>query len=143
MVLFCILISFSVYQTVEARWYDWALGGTRSFEVVLEPERTLDSEMDRLAIKYDVASSTARAIIKCESQMYGSAVNINRLPDGTPWSEDRFHWQINDYYHKDTMARLGLDYYNEWDSLEYGFILLSTQGTSPWGASRGCWKLAI
>lgn len=137
-VLFCILISFSVYKTVEASWYDWALGGTRSFEVVLEPERTLDSEIDRLAIKYNVASSTARSIIYCESRMYGSAVNINRLPDGTPWSEDRGPFQINDYYHKATMENLGLNYYDQYDSLEYGFMLLSSQGVGPWYASSKC-----
>jgi len=115
-------------------------------QTVLAPEnieKTLEGEIDRLSIKYNVASSTSRAIITCESQMYGSAINYNRLPDGTVWSEDRFYFQINDYYHKDTMTRLGLDYYNEWDSLEYGFILLSTQGRSPWNASSGCWSKLI
>jgi len=110
-------------------------------EKTLHSVKTLDSEIDRLSVKYDVASSTARAIIKCESQMYGSAINYNRLPDGTIWSEDRFYFQINDYFHKDTMTKLGLDYYNQWDSLEYGFILLSTQGVGPWYASKGCHKL--
>ena len=135
--LFCIIISLSVYQTVEARVVDWLLGGTHQVEIKLEP-KTLDSEIDRLSLKYNVSSSTASVIMKCESQMYGSAINYNRRPDGTIWSEDRFHWQINDYYHKDSMSKLGLDYYNEWDSLEYGFILLSEQGLKPWKASAGC-----
>jgi hypothetical protein len=113
-------------------------------EEVLAPEnieKTLEGEIDRLSIKYNVDKKSVYAIITCESQMYGSAINYNRLPDGTVWSEDRFYFQINDYYHKDTMTRLGLDYYNQWDSLEYGFILLSTQGVGPWYASRNCHHL--
>jgi hypothetical protein len=121
----------------------------REVEIEIEPpeqieiERTLDSEIDRLSIKYHIASSTARAIIYCESRMYGSAVNHNRLKDGTIWSTDMYHFQINDYYHKDTMTRLGLDYYDQWDSLEYGFILLKDQGLTPWKASKGCWSSRI
>ena len=116
-------------------------------ETVLAPEneivdRTLDGEIDRLSIKYNVASSTARAIIYCESRMYGSAVNVN-YSNGVAWSIDSGPFQINDYYHKDTMTRLGLDYYNQWDSLEYGFILLKDQGLSPWKASKGCWSSRI
>ena len=138
-IIICLSISFGLcYQIAEARVIDWLLGGTRTVTVVLTPERTLDSEIDRLAIKYNVASSTARSIIYCESRMYGSAVNINRLPDGTPWSEDRGPFQINDYYHKATMENLGLNYYDQYDSLEYGFMLLSSQGVGPWYASYKC-----
>jgi hypothetical protein len=121
---------------------------TISYEVTIEDiqdeivEKTLDSEIDRLSIKYDVASSTVRSIIYCESRMYGSVVNIN-YENGVAWSEDRGYMQINDYFHKDTMTKLGLDYYDQWDSLEYGFILLRDQGLSPWKASKGCWSSRI
>lgn len=142
-VLFSIIISLSIYQTVYASWYDWITGGSRTVTINLEEEKTLESEIDRLSLKYNVASSTAYAIIKCESQMYGSVVNNNLNPDGSIWSTDRFHFQINDYYHKETMTKLGLDYYDEWDSLEYGFILLSTQGRQPWNASKKCWSKLI
>ena len=105
--------------------------------------KTIDSEINRLSIKYSIATSTAYGIIYCESRMYGSAVNYNRLSDGSIWSEDRGAFQINDYFHKDTMTKLGLDYYNEFDSLEYGFILLHSQGLTPWNASKGCWSKLI
>ena len=141
-ILFCILISFSVYKTVEAGVVDWLLGGTKTVEVVFEP-KTLDSEIDRLSIKYGVATSTIRAVAKCESQLYGDAVNYNRLPDGTIWSVDRFDLQINDYYHEDSMKKLGLDYYNRWDSLESGVRMMSEQGLTPWKASAGCWSKLI
>jgi hypothetical protein len=144
-IILCLILGLFFYKTAEAGIIDWLLGGVRIVEVkaeVAEP-KTLDSEIDRLAIKYGVSSSTAREIIKCESSMYSEAVNHNRLSDGTIWSSDRFHFQINDYYHEATMKRLGLDYYNQWDSLEYGFILLKEQGTKPWKASQKCWQSKI
>jgi len=107
------------------------------------PVKTIDSEIERLSIVYSVAPSTARAIITCESQMYGSAVNHNRLPDGTIWSSDFGPFQINDYFHEKTMTNLGLDIHNQFDSLEYGFILLSKQGVGPWYASKKCWSKLI
>jgi hypothetical protein len=137
-ILLCLLISLFFYQTVEARVVDWLLGGTKTVVVVNPPPRTLDSEIDRLSIKYGVASSTARSIIKCESSMYGEAINRNRLPDGTVWSSDFGPFQVNDYFHEDTMTKLGLDIHNQFDSLEYGFMLLSSQGVGPWKASAKC-----
>jgi hypothetical protein len=140
--LFCILISLSVYETAYGAWYDYLLGGTRTVEIILEEPKTLDSEIDRLSIKYHVASSTVRSIIYCESRMYGSVVNVN-YENGVAWSEDRSYMQINNYFHKDTMTKLGLDYYNEFDSLEYGIMLLRDQGLTPWKASKGCWSQMI
>lgn len=103
-------------------------------------ERTLTSEINRLSIKYKVSSTTATNIIKCESSMYGKAINENIDKDGNVWSRDYGPMQVNDYYHKETMQKLGLDIYNQWDSLEYGFMLLAKNGTSDWNASRSCWS---
>lgn len=92
----------------------------------------------------------------CESSMYRSATNKNyrwrkvvtHLPDGTStttlekyvWSQDFGPMQINDFYHKEEMAKRGMDI-NDWvDSLEFGFILLSREGTKPWSASAFCWN---
>ncbi len=105
--------------------------------------RTLDSEIDRLSIKYNLSSSTVRAVAKCESSMYGSAINTNYQPDGTIHSTDKGYLQINNLYHEDNMNKLGLDWNNEWDSLEYGFMLMSEQGLQPWSASKKCWQSKI
>ena len=102
--------------------------------------KTIDSEINRLIIKYSVDKNLVMSIIKCESQFNGNAVNHNKLDNGTIWSTDKGLWQINDYFHKETMKKLGLDIDNQWDSLEYGFILLKSQGTSVWGASKKCWS---
>jgi hypothetical protein len=104
--------------------------------------KTLDSEINRLSTEYklnEVDKKLIVSIINCESTMYGSAVNHNRLKDGTIWSSDFGPFQINDYYHAKTMTTLGLDIYDQFDSLEYGFMLFKSQGTKPWKASMGCW----
>jgi hypothetical protein len=103
------------------------------------PIKTIDSEINRLSIKYSVDKKLAMSIINCESQFKGNAVNHNKLDDGTIWSTDKGLWQINDYFHKETMSKLGLDINNQFDSLEYGFILFKSQGVSPWSASSKCW----
>ena len=108
-----------------------------------ESVKTLDSEIDRLSTKYEVASSSIRAIINCESQMYGDAIHYNRLKDGTIWSIDYGPLQINDYYHEKIMKDLGLNIKNQWESLEYGFMLFKSQGSKPWNASSKCWSKII
>jgi hypothetical protein len=142
-IIICLSISFGLcYQIAEARVIDWLLGGTRTVTVVLE-EKTLDSEIDRLAIKYSVASSTIRAVSKCESSMYGSAINYNYRKDGTLHSIDKGYLQINNLYHEARMNQLGLNWNDEWDSLEYGFMLMAEQGLQPWSASKSCWTKLI
>lgn len=71
--------------------------------------------------------------------MYEGATNENKRKDGTIWSIDSHDFQINNFYHEDAMTKLGLDYNDRWDALEYGFMLLKEQGTTPWKASKSCW----
>lgn len=114
----------------------------KSKEVIVEEVKeikTIDSEITRLSVEYKVDEKLVRAIIKCESSMYGSAINHNKI-DGVVWSSDWGLMQINDYYHKDTMLKLGLDIKDEYDSLEYGIMLLANEGTKHWKASESCWK---
>jgi hypothetical protein len=96
-------------------------------------EKTLDGEIDRLAVKYSLSSSTVRAVARCESSMYGSAINHNK--NGTI---DKGYLQINSI-HYENMAQLGLSSDSEWDLLEFGFILMKEQGLQPWSASKTCW----
>lgn len=103
--------------------------------------RTFDTEVHRLSVKYKVNELLARAIIACEGKHYKTkGNNKNYTKAGVHWSTDVGHWQINDYFHKKTATKLDLDIYDEWDNLEYGFILLKAQGTKPWEASKYCWK---
>lgn len=121
-----VLVSFLPFNTYTVRAED--------------KTRTLDSEITRLAKQYSVNEKKVRRVIACESQMYGSAVNHNLDSSGKVWSSDYGPMQINDYFHEDTMRKLGLDIHNQWDSLEYGFILISKGGYKYWKASSGCWS---
>lgn len=104
--------------------------------------KTIDSEITRLTKEYKVDEKLVRAIIKCESQNNSKAINPN-ITDGKIWSIDWGSMQINSYFHFTSMEKLGLDYYNEYDSLEYGIMLLSTDGTRHWQASKTCWSKLI
>jgi hypothetical protein len=143
-IVVCLVICLGLsYQIVEASMANWLLGGTRTVVIINEPPKTLDSEIDRLSLKYEISSAIVRAVSKCESSMYGSAINHNRLPDGTIWSSDFGPLQVNDYYHEAVMTSLGLDIHNQYDSLEYGIMMMKEQGLSPWSASRKCWQSKI
>lgn len=101
--------------------------------------KTFNSEMHRLAIKYNQSEPLAREIIRCEGLSYKIKGNNQNYSNGINWSEDVGWWQINNYYHKAPALKIGYDIYDEWDNLEYGFILLKSQGTVPWSASQYCW----
>lgn len=103
--------------------------------------KTFDSEVHRLALKYKQNETLARDIIRCEGLMYQTkGNNKNYDKNGLWWSTDLGWWQINDFYHLASAKKLGFNINNEWDNLEYGFILLSQKGTAPWSASAYCWS---
>lgn len=134
---------YAIYSVVLA---GTIVGGTvppTQLPTPVQEVRTLESEINRLSLKYEIASSTVYAIIKCESQLYGEAVHQNLDKNGNVWSTDIGYLQINDYYHRDTMRELGLDINNQWEALEYGFLLMKSQGYSPWKASEFCWRKEI
>ena len=105
------------------------------------PVSTLDSEIHRLSLKYQVSEELVRKIGKCESSLYKSAVNENKLKDGTVWSRDWGFLQVNDYYHEADMLKIGLHIKDWRDSLEYGILLLSKGDPYQiWSASESCWS---
>jgi hypothetical protein len=96
--------------------------------------KTLDSEITRLASKYEQDEVLVRAIMKCESSMYPDVNHVNK--NGT---KDVGYFQINTV-HWQRALNLGYDVVNDkWDNLEFGFLLLKEQGTRPWNASKSCW----
>lgn len=98
-------------------------------------ELTLDQKIDKYADEYHVNSTVVRAIISCESGGDPDAVGTIAVI-----GKDIGAWQINDHFHEKRANKLGLNIYNQDDNLRYGMVLLFEQGTSPWKASRGCWK---
>lgn len=134
------------FVTSYIRTLFWGSDATTSTTIATStPEKTFDSEIARLAKKYKQSEKLARAIIKCESLQYGlEAKHPNLDKRGNVWSTDFGWWQINDFYHKKEALARGYDFINdEWDNLEYGFILLSEQGRKPWIASLGCTDMLL
>lgn len=105
-------------------------------EIVVE-EIALYNEIERLSSKYNVSKTEVLAVISCESNFKGDAINYNK--NGTI---DRSYFQINSV-HQNEMERLGLNIKNKWDSLEFGFMLMAKQGLKPWYSSEHCWSSKI
>lgn len=97
---------------------------------------TLDDMITVLSERYDQNESLVRRIINCEGGMYG----VTHINNDRWHSKDLGLLQVNEHYHADDMKKIGLDIYNQYDSLEYGFILLHDQGLAPWSASKSCWS---
>jgi len=100
-----------------------------------------------MAEKYGVDVKLALKIMECESVAYANAsgeaikdvVNYNRDETGAVWSSDIGRWQLNDYYHQVPAYNMGFSLNNDYDNIEYGFYLMSQEGTQPWQASKYCW----
>lgn len=103
-------------------------------------EFSVDTHITKLSNQYGIDENLVRRIIQCESGFVKHAVGIN-YRNGVAWSKDIGLGQINDYYHQDTMSRLGLDIYTPKDNLEYMFVLLKEDPSVHYKASSGCWKL--
>ena len=88
--------------------------------------------------KYKVDSQLANAIIFCESSNNPEAVgNLSKV------GKDIGLMQINSYFHEKAAKELGLDIYQLEGNVEYGFRLLSKEGTRPWASSKKCWSKLI
>lgn len=106
-----------------------------------------DKHITAMAEKYGQSEWLAREIMRCEGIAYalrndipwGEVTNVNYNASGTPWSVDIGPWQINDYYHQATMMEMEMNIHDVYDNIEYGFMLLASQGTQPWSASQYCW----
>lgn len=94
----------------------------------------LDGEISRFAVKYHQDAKLAARILYCESRRDNSAINLSSAV-----GEDVGFFQINTYWHQKTAEAMGLDIYSPEDNLEYGFYLMSKEGTQPWNASKKCW----
>lgn len=104
-------------------------------------EWTFETMVPYLAEKHGQDEALVRRIIDCESDFNPNAKNDNYTDDGEYWSSDHGYWQINDYFHEAPARYRGFDIYIWEENLEWGFIVLKEQGTSPWEASAYCWNV--
>jgi len=77
-------------------------------------------------------------IARCESNLhqFDSSGNIIR---GVVNSADIGVMQINERYHDETAAKLGLDLHTVEGNVAYAKHLYEEQGTAPWKSSQKCW----
>lgn len=75
----------------------------------------------------------------CESRFRQFDKNGNPLR-GFVNSADVGVMQINEKYHAETAAKLGINIYTLEGNMEYGKYLYETQGTKPWVHSKKCWN---
>lgn len=120
-----------------------------SIEIDTEPdvshetseEWTFDTLISYLAQKYNQDEVLMRKIISCESANKKNAKHDNYTEDGQYWSSDIGYVQVNTYWHEEAATERGFNIYNWQDNLEYGFILLKSDGADRhWSASAYCWK---
>ncbi len=92
-----------------------------------------------LSAKYEVSATTTQAIIWCESRGKSDVINENVSKiTGKVWSTDIGYWQFNDHFWQKQAIKDGFDINDPDQNLEYGFFILSKQGTTAWKASRQC-----
>ena len=77
-------------------------------------------------------------VARCESRFRHLGKNGSVLR-GDINRSDLGVMQINEYYHGDTAAALGLDLSDFGDNMAYARYLFEKEGTTPWLASSKCW----
>lgn len=99
-------------------------------------EFNIDTHITYLSSEYGLNENLVRRIIQCESGFVKDAIGTKAVV-----GKDIGLFQLNTYYHKNTMLSRGMDIYDPKDNLEYGFMLLNKEGVKPWEASSKCWRL--
>lgn len=98
----------------------------------------IDAAIDVLAPSYGLSPSLVKKISQCEDQGDPYSTHANKHGD-VVWSTDIGPLQINDYYHKAEMKKLGLNINKPIDNLKFGLSMMETEGTVPWKWSEPCW----
>lgn len=94
------------------------------------PQEYVESYFSDIPVMIDIAS--------CESHFtqYDKDGSVYR---GTVNHSDIGIMQVNEYYHADTAAKLGLDLYTMQGNVAYARYLFEKEGTQPWVSSKPCW----
>ncbi|MEI6528236.1 MAG: hypothetical protein WCO10_01015 [bacterium] len=74
----------------------------------------------------------------CEST-YRQLDSNGKILRGVVNKDDVGLMQINEFYHKDTAKKLGLDLRTVDGNLGYAKYLYEKEGTKPWKSSAKCW----
>lgn len=78
-------------------------------------------------------------VAKCESE-YRQFDKNGQVLRGMQNSQDVGVMQINEFYHKATAQKLGLDLHTLEGNMAYARYLYEKEGTRPWNYSSACWS---
>ncbi len=78
-------------------------------------------------------------IARCESRFRHTGTDGRVIRGETSW-EDVGVMQINEFYHEERAARLGLNLRTLDGNLAYAKWLYGKEGGTPWFASSKCWR---
>ena len=78
-------------------------------------------------------------IAHCESKFRHFGKNGSVLR-GAAVKEDIGVMQVNEFYHKKTATKIGLDIYSIEGNVAYARYLFEKEGTTPWLSSSRCWN---
>jgi hypothetical protein len=78
-------------------------------------------------------------VAKCESE-YRQFDKSGQVLRGVQNPQDVGVMQINEFYHKETAQKLGLDLHTLDGNMAYARYLYERQGTRPWNYSSSCWS---
>lgn len=110
--------------------------GKADVVVTVTPHK-VSSDIEKVSYETGYATSTIKAILKCESGNDQSARHLNL--NGT-W--DIGVAQINITWGK-TAEKMGIDILTREGNLEFMTYLIQKNGLSDWSASKHCWSIAI
>ncbi len=95
--------------------------------------------LEKYVRSYFAKTPVLAEIAKCESR-FKQFKKDGTLLRGILTPADVGVMQINEYYHKATAEKLGLNIQTLEGNLKYAEYLYNKQGTQPWSASKHCWN---
>ncbi len=95
-----------------------------------------------IVIQYYKETPVLVEVAKCESSLTHFTASGEVLR-GKVDNRDIGVMQINEFYHRKTAEKLGLDIETLEGNLAYGKYLYDKQGLQPWSASSKCWSKSL
>ena len=129
-----ILANILLFAALSLPYTDIYIAPEPQISLIRNETPSLQNLIVSKAKQYNVDENKVMAILNCESRFIPDAINTN-----TNGTKDYSYWQINSI-HKNRALELGYDILKPEDNLEFGFILLSTEGDRHWNSSKKCWK---
>jgi hypothetical protein len=107
-------------------------------EQVIETKKT-PMTLEEYVRTYFADKPILAEIAKCESS-FRHFLPSGEVVRGKVNKGDVGVMQINEYYHKETAAKLGYDLETLEGNISYAEWLYNKEGSAPWVSSSPCWK---